>query len=751
MRPGIEPAIVYKPQWSRMDSGIYRRSPALTDNERIALAELLKSDHRWGEFGREDLLRRVQRLVEPLQDAMSRIDGAEYSKDSALAALLRNCGREQTSFWGWSWETWRRVLGPNQAEFFEVNGSSVDGDVRQYMAAAGYLLGCFTNVGIMGEFKRVAFANKIFGAPNVKSAVEQVKEILIGWGYSSAKVTCLESTVCEALLLNRSADLRDLNADLLVEMRSGASEMRRASCLQIARALVALGYLPTVIPDGRREAGKRAETQGIAPAWVEAITAWDSTSTLTQTTRDHARVALLEAGRWLAAQHPEVTEPAQWSRELGAQFVAAIDEAKVGQYAARSAKAPRHGLPLSARSKSCYLGVMRTFFNDCQEWGRIPRRFDPNRVFATPRSIKALIGPSPRTIADDSWARLLWAGLNLVMEDIRPAGLSSNYYPVEMVRALAATWLLSGLRSDEIVRLRVGCIRWQDKPVSASTASEYSAGRSVCLLDIPVNKTGTAFTKPVDAILGLTVQVWESVRPVQPAFADRKTGEVVHFLFCYRARPLLREFLNCSLIPMLCRKAGVSLTDARGQITSHRARATIASQLFNSKSPMTLFELQAWLGHRSPTSTQSYVALTPTRLIDAFASAGYLDRNVRAIEVLVDRDAAKSMIAGQPWRYYDLGHSFCTYEFFEQCPHRMACARCDFCLPKESSQAHLVEARVNISHMLQEIPLTEAERAAADGDLAALDRLLGLLRDQPTPSGLTPRELTSRATRNDKG
>jgi hypothetical protein len=33
---------------------------------------------------------------------------------------------------------------------------------------------------------------------------------------------------------------------------------------------------------------------------------------------------------------------------------------------------------------------------------------------------------------------------------------------------------------------------------------------------------------------------------------------------------------------------------------SHRTRSTIASQLYNAKEPMTLFELQAWLGHRSP-------------------------------------------------------------------------------------------------------------------------------------------------------
>jgi hypothetical protein len=29
----------------------------------------------------------------------------------------------------------------------------------------------------------------------------------------------------------------------------------------------------------------------------------------------------------------------------------------------------------------------------------------------TPRGISALIGPDPRVIADDGWAKLLWAGL----------------------------------------------------------------------------------------------------------------------------------------------------------------------------------------------------------------------------------------------------------------------------------------------------------------------------------------------------
>ncbi|MEW1841089.1 hypothetical protein AB0392_24345 [Nonomuraea angiospora] len=44
---------------------------------------------------------------------------------------------------------------------------------------------------------------------------------------------------------------------------------------------------------------------------------------------------------------------------------------------------------------------------------------------------------------------------------------------------------------------------------------------------------------------------------------------------------------------MLCRKTGVPAADVQGNIASYRARPTIASQLYNAKEPMTLFELQA--------------------------------------------------------------------------------------------------------------------------------------------------------------
>ena len=105
--------------------------------------------------------------------------------------------------------------------------------------------------------------------------------------------------------------------------------------------------------------------------------------------------------------------------------------------------------------------------------------------------------------------------------------------------------------------------------------------------------------------------------------------------------------------------------------------------------------------------------------------------------------------AGGPWQHYDLGHGLCSYTFFEQCQHRMACAKCDFYIPKNSSKAQLLEAKANLQRMLVAIPLTDDERAAVDDGQAALDKLLERLADVPTPAGPTPRQLAipAKATR----
>src|SRR5258708_13644233 len=90
-------------------------------------------------------------------------------------------------------------------------------------------------------------------------------------------------------------------------------------------------------------------------------------------------------------------------------------------------------------------------------------------------------------------------GLNLTPEDVARSrgskGEVRTFYPIEMTRAIALVWLFCGLRRDEIRRLRVGCIRWQQKEAM-----------TVCLLDVPVHKTGAAFTNPVDQPVGKPIK-----------------------------------------------------------------------------------------------------------------------------------------------------------------------------------------------------------------------------------------------------
>ncbi|MGW4995560.1 hypothetical protein ACWEQ3_49785 [Streptomyces mirabilis] len=272
-------------------------------------------------------------------------------------------------------------------------------------------------------------------------------------------------------------------------------------------------------------------------------------------------------------------------RTTCANWVAAVDKMAVGDYVQRADHLhDRLGDPIAPRTKSHILMGTRMFLRDLQEWEWIPRRFDPARALAVPRTIAALIVTNPRVIADEIWAKLLWSGLNLEAKDL-PGTSAGSYYPLELIRALALTWLFSGLRSDEISRLRVGCVRWQHEGQSIDGGSrEVLAEQAVCLLDVPVHKTGTAFTKPVDPIVGQAIDAWQALRPAQPKRLDAKTNEHVDLLFSIRAHPVAKNYINRTLIPSLCEKAGVPTADVRGNITG---------QLYNAKEPMTLFELQA--------------------------------------------------------------------------------------------------------------------------------------------------------------
>jgi hypothetical protein len=249
----------------------------------------------------------------------------------------------------------------------------------------------------------MSVAWRVFGRAEVHSALSQIMAVLDGWGYQTAKKDCdkLHTTIAQTLLVNRSPLLEDLSTEVLTALRDHPAIGRwgRSPLYGIHRAVAALGHAeaPPLATGGQPH-----QIEGASPEWMIWVDKWAATSTLTPRVRQSYHGQLAKAGRWLAAEHPEITGPTDWTRTTCAAWVARVDRMMIGEFIQRHiVVADRRGEPLSPRSKAGLLNAVRTFLRDCQEREWIPRHFDPARALSTPRSLKALIAPKPRVIADD--------------------------------------------------------------------------------------------------------------------------------------------------------------------------------------------------------------------------------------------------------------------------------------------------------------------------------------------------------------
>ena len=715
----------------------YDRSPLLSSLERNALVE---SAIRMGHFKTplvDNVQVRLERLTRPVQDAFKAAQMSEDQTRQTVNFLLYQMHRRQSCYWAWSVSEWGEVC----------RLSVGNRGTKTSLLCAAYLLGVMRDFYPCGQVYHSIIAQRIFGKAVVADLVERIETTLVEWGYCQKEGRRIETAMTGLMLLNANPDPKAMTYPLVASFREICPQDLKRYVMRISKVLAEWGILKEALPPLVNDPRPKTTTvAGIAPEWVMWCQRWLRTSMLRPKVKQGYYYTLLQTGRWMQEFYPTVTHPSEWTRDMAMEFVIQLRQRRIGDYTTMNARlGTLVGKPLQLATQHSTIGVMRTFFRNCLEWEWAELSFDPLRYFRTPAHEAFVNTPRPRLIADDVWAKLLWAGLNLQPEDLPTHHLGNGHhygqtqYPFEMVRALAMIWLFGGLRNDEVRRLRVGCIRWNQ----AGDAS-HAAVERVCLLDVPVNKTSAAFTKPISYLAGKAIEAWETVRPKQPQQLDGKTQEHVAFLFLFRGKRLGTDHLNRYLIPLLCRKANVPQQDLRGQITSHRARSTIASQLANAREPMTLLELMQWLGHTSTKSTQHYVKLSPSKLTQAYTEAGYFDQNLRTIRVLLDQEAIRSgaTVNGEAWKYYDLGHGYCSYDFFDQCPHRMACAKCAFYIPKDSSAAQILEAKTNLQQMLQHIPLTEVETAAVVDGIQALETLQARLLDTPTPAGPTPREMT---------
>jgi len=722
----------------------------LTDQEFEALAY---------EFSKRQILYSnplLARLMQPLDEAFEFIENSgayPYLYENPRRPILQQVLETKTLYWEWTAKDWVNSV---------LKASNT---LKSRVVAAGYLFAENPDflVELHAQVKNLHFqkiASVIFPPSEIEMSARTIQEVLESLGYSNKdeiNIFILPNIVFTLLLHSKRSRLEEITDEKfshLFELFSKrVSETKRLALSRISFALCHLGILQKSYDLRLREGDgkfKNGIEAGVAQEWFDWVECWQNKATLSPSTIKGTRLDLHKIGRWLAQEHSGVTCPAQWDRKLAAEFIAAVNGWKVGDFTVNDwvAKKKRQGLNLNAATKEALLVSLKKFLKDLQEWELIPVRLNPTQALKSPRSVRALVGPKPhqRLIESAVWLKLLWAGLNLTEEDMAISGNGGSRYPIELVKAVAIAWLFVGSRNDEYRRLRVGCTRF------ISSISEHEAEdvprpqgppfpQNVCtVINIPDNKTSRSFTKCVDVIVGAVFQDWEKLRPKQRKIKDRKTDEYFDALFSYRGNVISDRYISDALIPTLCRKAGIPTEDKNGRITSHRGRTTIITEL--GKYGMTAFELAQFAGHKGLDQIRHYLVVTPTQLAQSYQKAGILQKNLRQIKVLIDKDAVESgaVANGEPWIYYFLGHGHCMNDFWSSCQHRMACAKCGFYKPLEPMERWL-ETKTNILEFLQEVPLDDEEIAALEGDIVAIDALMLKNYDIPTLDGQTPRQI----------
>lgn len=583
--------------------------------------------------------------------------------------------------------------------------------------------------------RRSILAEVIFGRDTVQGEFERVLQALVRMGYLVGHTRVrIRQFVADLLLCHGSPTLNAVTDDsFAAHVLDAPSKTTRGAFSAMSLALIELGIIQNrYIAGSRAPRQRRANRLGVHGEWFTWCERWRNASPVSERTREATFLDLAMAGRWLAHHHPSITSPASWTMDLAVEYVRYVEQRRIGDLLTRPSEVPRSGEPMAPRGKESLIGAVRCFFRDLQNWEMIPRQFNPERGFAVPKQILRAKCFNPRPIDEAFWLKLRTASLSLTADDLPTPGTrwNSPRYPIEMVRALAVAWTFSGCRSDEIKRLEVGCTYVEHVPAQTDPSTgEVMPAFDQHMLRVPVNKSRGEFVKPVEEMLGKVLQAWETIRPSQPPLMDPTTGRLTHYLFCFRGQRVGRTVLNDAIIPILLAKGGLPEEDSRGKITSHRARMTLATKLYDSASGMRPLEVMGWLGHQTFSATQHYLEVSPVRLMTSFHRSAKLSEATRCVSVLVDRHPEP----GQPIFRYDLGHGWCTNDAYAACAHRMACARCSFYEPAQDFSEALVKQSDRYIRMLQELRLTEDERAATTGDAKAIEQLLARLAAQPTP------------------
>lgn len=521
---------------------------------------------------------------------------------------------------------------------------------------------------------------------------------------------------------------------------------------KVSKALVALGILapraaPTLDPF------PPGPSDGVPPEWYAWYLAWRTTGSCGLSpgvARNHGGY-ILYVGRWLAVRHPGIVSPEQWTEEVALALRTAVleetNDVFVSEGGARDlARRRLLGKPLSHEAISQFLSAMRRFFRDLQTKAhavggaparRLPRLFEPRDALATPPHVqKALAGSEPRDIALAIWQRLAIQAAQLTPEDLGP----NPYWPFAAVQAMALLWVSTARRPNELLRLRLDCVRAEREPgmrdedgeplVPGADVVRSEQATKAYYLHIPSSKYGGPCWIWIPKYTADAIARWQAERGKERwALFDAKDREYADLLFAHRGKGLCSTFLNRRLIPLLCRRAGVNPRDAEGAYTAHRGRSARISMLHGCG--LELDDLAAYAIHKDTNTIKKYARRHPIHLHRKVAQADTLST---VIEGLYDPSAA---LRGDPSVRWFLGYDaagtpqFCGLPAHQTCPHRLDCVRCGLFIGGE--RARLIHDDPSLLKVTAEIPMTEAQRLLNTGQRDAAEQALAKLNGIAPP------------------
>jgi hypothetical protein len=414
--------------WHPFDKTEYRLETSLTSSEQAPLA---------GSHSRSRMLRirPAPDLIRPLTEIAAGSGCGSKITVLVIARLLREMHADCTPCWCWSQERWLTLCR-------EVRYG------RSLMAAFAWHLADFHDSFSLPDIGKPAlYASAIFGQAFYHQELQRLTDTLTSLGYAPASQKNHVSGILATLMIvNRDPRLEAFTPELLWQVQSSMEAGTSRYVGRVSHALAALGIFSAPMRMRNYTKWYQKPVEGIDPVWVHWCRRWRETSVLRPRTRESQYSFILLCGLWLAGEHPHVREPADWTMEICASFIAAagrmnVDELQLGTERG-TRKSVRSGEPMMPHSRAHFIYSLRRFMIDYENWGWGRLRFSPARHLSTPDTVLFRRGVNPKVIDDPVWLKLIWASLNLRQEDL----LTEIHYPLAMLQAMAVIWTHAGVR-----------------------------------------------------------------------------------------------------------------------------------------------------------------------------------------------------------------------------------------------------------------------------------------------------------------